>query len=210
MKKLMILLFALVASSMQAQAAVIQFEINRTWSQGVGTSDIPATNVSLGGAGHFVLDPGFSDAYFDFTFNGPGRFSTNANEVIEGYYFLRSYGEGEFIGPDNFGNNTSTEGWDTILVDNRTAGVWGESHDGFMGFRTNENIYGYIAYTLIRQSGQSILTLLDGAYQSQAGVGIFTPNSVSEVPLPAAVWLFASGLLGLAGFKRRQRKLSQS
>ena len=208
MKKLMVILLALVAFSMQAQATVMQFDINETWSQGIGTNNIGGVNVSLGGAGHFVLDPGASSRYFDFTFNGSGSFSTNADERINGYYFLRSYGEGEFIGSDNFGDNGG--GWDTILVNNQTAGVWGESHEGFMGFRTNENLYGYIAYTLVRQSGLSTLTLLDGAYQSQAGVGIFTPGAVSEIPLPAAVWLFASGLLGLAGFKRRQRKLVQS
>jgi hypothetical protein len=29
--------------------------------------------------------------------------------------------------------------------------------------------------------------------------------SVSAVPIPAAAWLFGSGLIGLAGLKRRQK-----
>lgn len=29
--------------------------------------------------------------------------------------------------------------------------------------------------------------------------------AVSEVPVPAAVWLFGSGLVGLMGFKRRKK-----
>ncbi len=38
---------------------------------------------------------------------------------------------------------------------------------------------------------------------SPAAVG---PSDVSAVPIPAAAWLFASGLFGLAGVARRQRK----
>lgn len=32
-------------------------------------------------------------------------------------------------------------------------------------------------------------------------------GSVSAVPIPAAVWLFASGLIGLVAFRRRANKL---
>jgi hypothetical protein len=31
------------------------------------------------------------------------------------------------------------------------------------------------------------------------------PGAVSAVPVPAAVWLFASGLLGLVGIARRRK-----
>jgi hypothetical protein len=31
------------------------------------------------------------------------------------------------------------------------------------------------------------------------------PNAVSAVPVPAAVWLFGSGLLGLVGISRRKK-----
>jgi len=39
--------------------------------------------------------------------------------------------------------------------------------------------------------------------QNIAGTGDCSINSVSSVPIPAAVWLFGSGLLGLVGFARR-------
>jgi hypothetical protein len=45
-------------------------------------------------------------------------------------------------------------------------------------------------------------------YTNPAGTGI-TPNQIaapSAVPVPAAVWLFGSALLGLTGFKRREMK----
>lgn len=34
----------------------------------------------------------------------------------------------------------------------------------------------------------------------------FYGNTISEVPLPSAVWLFASGLLGVVGVARRRRQ----
>ena len=34
---------------------------------------------------------------------------------------------------------------------------------------------------------------------------IFIPESISSVPVPAAVWLFSSGLLGLVGLARRKK-----
>ncbi len=36
----------------------------------------------------------------------------------------------------------------------------------------------------------------------------FSAQAVSEVPLPAAVWLFGTGLLGLAGVARRRNQVS--
>jgi hypothetical protein len=35
-------------------------------------------------------------------------------------------------------------------------------------------------------------------------------DSVSAVPIPATVWLFGSGLLGLAGVARRKRRVCQA
>lgn len=51
-----------------------------------------------------------------------------------------------------------------------------------------------------------------GTYTSAAGatpvnyaISAVVPTAVSEVPVPAAAWLFGSGLLGLAGTARRRR-----
>lgn len=38
-----------------------------------------------------------------------------------------------------------------------------------------------------------------------AGIKTAGPDSVSEVPLPAAAWLFGSGLIGLAGIARKRK-----
>ena len=44
--------------------------------------------------------------------------------------------------------------------------------------------------------------LLDGPFQ---GYSIYLEGTLSTVPVPAAAWLFGSGLIGLIGFSRRKK-----
>ena len=44
--------------------------------------------------------------------------------------------------------------------------------------------------------------LIDGPFQ---GNTIYLEGTVSTIPVPAAVWLFGSGLIGLAGFSKRKK-----
>ncbi len=65
-------------------------------------------------------------------------------------------------------------------------------------------------------AANSDLQLLEGigieyafgtAYSPRGWNGaVYYEMSASEVPVPAAAWLFASGLIGLTGFARRQQK----
>ena len=54
------------------------------------------------------------------------------------------------------------------------------------------------------ETGNNLVTLSDVAYSTVglSGVGLDIGN---PVPVPAAVWLLGSGLLGLAGLRRRNR-----
>lgn len=45
-------------------------------------------------------------------------------------------------------------------------------------------------------------SMLDVMQVGYSGTAVLT--DISEVPIPASAWLFASGLIGLAGFKRRK------
>jgi hypothetical protein len=202
-----LLLVGLLAS--QAEGAIVGFNINQTWSQGTGQADITATTVSLGGAGQFTMDPGSSGLYFDFTHAGSGTFST-INTQIEGYYFLRSYSAAEGIGLLNFGDNESAvDDWDTILVNGQTAGVWGASHAGYLGFRSSSGNYGWIGYSFTRANGVSTLTLNNGAYESQAGAGIAAGStSAPTVPEPATLMIWSLGALGCAIAAYRRKRLA--
>lgn len=190
----------MILQGASASAATVAFGINKAYTQGIGVVDLPATSISLGGAGNFNLDPGGSGNYFDFQFQNTGTFST-INTQISGYYFLRSYAVGEVIGASNFGVNESVNNdWDTILVNGATAGVWGSSHRGYLGFVSDSNLYGWILYSFTKTATTSTLSFLNGAYNDVAGANIVA----GAVPVPGAVWLFGSGVAGLIGMRKRK------
>lgn len=187
-----------------ASASVVSFTITGTYSQGADQSEL-FTSIALGGAGSFTLDPGGSPLYFDFQRPGNGTFST-IDSAIGGYYFLRSYSAGDLIGSGSFGDHTSVNGdWDTILVNGDTRGVWGASHDGFLGFRTAAGNYGYIEYDFTRVNSVSTISFLSGAYESGAGVAIQTPDA-ADVPEPAGLALLGLGAIGFLGARRKGAK----
>jgi hypothetical protein len=47
-----------------------------------------------------------------------------------------------------------------------------------------------------------------GRILSLAGRGIIDPGTgVNPVPVPAAIWLFGTGLIGLVGFSKRRKAI---
>lgn len=91
---------------------------------------------------------------------------------------------------------------------------WTTGFGPAMVFGSTPRTIGSLSFTLIAAPGStSPLTLSDNLFLSFLD-GTLTPMAmnyvdglvtVNPVPVPAAVWLFASGMLGLAGVARRQR-----
>jgi len=52
-----------------------------------------------------------------------------------------------------------------------------------------------------RRVEEQLASMSQGEYGIE--IAMLDHNGASEVPVPAAVWLFVSGLLGLAGIARR-------
>ena len=101
-----------------------------------------------------------------------------------------------------FGTSTAAAGiFDTTTVANNPANWYlSGGATGVSGLGTAWNLYGVTGTT----TGPVALSLLGTATLSANGVTFGTAGSGAEVPLPAAIWLLGSGLLGLAGVGRRK------
>ena len=111
--------------------------------------------------------------------------------------------------PLDFGVNTITTSGSltTLSATFATFGtVFGPTFDFFS-----------MDFVAISPPGSSILDIGIGAHgdwQDGAGVAILGVNyvgaqvNVNAVPVPAAVWLFGSGLIGLVGIARRKTQLA--
>jgi hypothetical protein len=102
-----------------------------------------------------------------------------------------------------FGTATASAGiFDTTTVNTNPA-TWYLAGGGTavtgLGSSNAWNLYG------VTGSGNSTveLSILGTASLSASGV-TFAPTATTTVPLPAAIWLLGSGLLGLAGVGRRK------
>jgi len=110
----------------------------------------------------------------------------------------------EALGYANAGNTyPGSTGWGEAIDDGAdlgsgtyASGVSWATGDNYADLVLNDLAPGF--YTIF----------LGGANHSLAGGNVNL--SVSAVPLPAAVWLFASGLAGLAGVARRKKKAQVS
>jgi hypothetical protein len=152
--------------------------------------------------------PGTAIEVFDFASGA------SADNKVKGMIFsngatLDNGWEGDLNGLKNAGY---TAGGTTYTLNNQNYGVWGNGLGAVPG---STNLYG----TGIDQSGVALnqqvslygvtgnssagklQSYLLGSNLSLSNAGVL---SVSSVPLPAAVWLFGSGLLGLIGVGRRK------
>jgi len=101
-----------------------------------------------------------------------------------------------------FGTAAASAGvFDTTTISSNPSNWYlSGGQTGVSGLGTAWNLYGVTGTT----TGNVALSLLGTATLSANGVTFAETTSGTPVPLPAAIWLLGSGLLGLAGVGRRK------
>jgi hypothetical protein len=97
--------------------------------------------------------------------------------------------------------------WNGIPAINMGGTAWGAGFTSGVANITWSGVYG-TAYTLDYHATVPLgdPSNFGGVQYALHLVGIVNEAQVSAVPVPAAVWLFGSGLLGLVGIARRKKK----
>jgi len=132
----------------------------------------------------------------------------NSNQGFS-YRYMSTYGDGSFVfdtsinafGMDfgiydgsNYGSNLET----TIYLNGYSRTVSAIDKDSFFGIVDTVNSFDTISYSRDQ-------IIYDTVYSNSGGiVDNITYGVVSAVPVPTAVWLFGSGLIGLARFARKK------
>lgn len=142
-------------------------------------------------------------------FNLNNNYYTYAGE-IGGYPFVEAHSAGEEIGPSQNWNNFFYPDSEFSYDDGTVLdGLWQYMPDytAYAGFYFYSSIsedwhYGW-AYQKIDNENESTITLYGYAYETDPNISIIAGDTGAPVPVPAAVWLLGSGLLGLAGIRRK-------
>jgi hypothetical protein len=91
-----------------------------------------------------------------------------------------------------------------------SAGSWGSQFGNKTTFSNagglDDNLAFYVLYSLGTTTLAGVGTdQFDGAFWNFASDGTLSYNAAAAIPVPGAVWLLGSGLLGLAAVSRRRR-----
>mgnify|MGYP000701021956 CR=1 FL=1 len=125
---------------------------------------------------------------------------------------------------DFFGNGIGNDNLDTeiAVISSDYSTLFGSNDDSSTSF--NGSIHNFDSYLSLALTAGDYLFAVSGfstqdsefltGETSGHGTGLYrfdtnaNIDGVSAVPVPAAVWLMGSGLLGLMGFSRKNKKLA--
>ena len=196
MKLKSIFLFSLLSIfNINAHSAFLTFPVESGISVEGATLDIlDQDGASFGAVPVDVLNPASGD--FDFTYLGAYGFGYNSTFYSSpGTYNFDSTPDSVFpdvvdlsmtVGTNQVGMRTFIE-WNANIYD--VLAVWDVTDNTYMATDMDgDGVRGY--------------QMVSGPF---AGLNVVLDIQISSVPVPAAVWLFGSGLLGLIGVARRKK-----
>lgn len=205
-------MFALfAAATFAAQAQAVTFNFNCITSNGIGTCDTAEAQMLLD-----VTASGTNQVLFEFSNNDVGT-GTDFGAIIGEVYFY----DGLYLNP----NTAIINGTGVDFVDGATpAALPGYNYTPLSvfaaadvskntadGVAVGDGTLGILFDLLI---GADFDTVIAAMNSGDLVVGIHAKaldgvNDISEslvtVPVPVAVWLFGSGLIGLIGVARRKK-----
>lgn len=209
--KLSTALFSFLAFySFTLHAAVVGFSINTSVTQGGNSLDFAAMNFSIPVGTSITLDPGNSGTFLDVAIADGGTFSVidaafSPPSVPAAKPFMELFAAGDSIDSNSYRASPGQGGNAWSLYNNQVDAGWVSSFsNGFIGFKTNSDHFGYVEVNWTYDPGTELGTLefLTGAVEDVANTAIIVQSST--VPVPAAAWLFGSGLIGMIGVARRR------
>jgi len=220
MKKTLLALAAIIASCFIAQYA------NATLTDGSALSFIP---ISTGGSVADLPADGLG-SWFAMEVS-PGTHTITPVSSLNGIV-IGTTQPASSVGPDenideawNFFGNTGvhlTTSLVWVLTDNNAGNVtldfsgWGVSWNSIpfipLGETPNTGIASLVCDIDCSVGDSYILNytaVVPSDLSSKGGViyNLHLEGTISSIPVPAAIWLFGSGLLGLVGFSRYQKYL---
>jgi len=135
------------------------------------------------------------DRYYEVKSSGSLTFSINYTLDNISIDAADGYGWADILAFSNLSRwNTTTETWDTIRAGDVTRTKYIEFDDYIYGPKS-----GTIAFTYTATAGQYL----------HFGAGVMAKASaMSAVPVPGAVWLLGSGLLGMIAIRRKSSQLN--
>lgn len=196
------------------------------FSFNVNAAIISDTNFTISGDYTLNVDRGVSDCctsmwfskvdnngsynYLDVPYNGDYSTLTYTSTTVDinPGYFLVSYGD-EFTAATIAGDQ-----FQPFLVSD--VNQWYSSTpidvpfgDFYLGVALDNNIdfeYTEFGWIHLSNSASGLSMISSAMAYGEIGIVIGTTEAVSAVPIPSAIWLFSSGVIGLIGFARRKTR----
>lgn len=196
-----------------AYSTFLTISTNQSWTQGQNFAEVSIDAIDVGGGDFdykFTVDlcgDPTSDAcgqqieQFGFNFSGVSLSASNFD------FSSNTAGPGSGSWTTNFSANMNGFGNFDVAVEMPTGGGGGppQGVDPLMFVITGVTGDSIATYATVGSTGgQPNAGSLFSAKVSSTGPGAFVGGG-TPVPVPAAIWLFGAGLLGMVGVARRSR-----